>query len=295
MSGDRASSDLGAERDIDLRRWRDAIRNRIWIVVACAVGGIVLGGLYSLSGGSEYNATALIAPGQVFGPSGSPVLTYLTSLSALNTLATSTPALDAAAKQAKMTTGELRGHVTTSAVNLGTGTSNTARTAALVGITVQVNKPKRAEDAANAIATYLATQTTPKYVQQSLETFKQRLANFGKRIVTLNAKIKALNQVLDGNPQSLAPLDRLVLSTQLDSAEAALGSTLDAQESQRQNQILYQDISRTQVIQQAKAARTTARSRRNSIVVGLVLGLLVGIIAAIVVDTRSRRRQPQPA
>ena len=43
------------------------------------VAGIVVGGLYSLSGGSPYEATARIAPGQAFNPAGSPVFTYLTN------------------------------------------------------------------------------------------------------------------------------------------------------------------------------------------------------------------------
>ena len=51
-----------------------------------------------------------------------------------------------------MTRGELRGHVTTSTVS-ETGTSSTTNTnSILIQITVALNKPKRAEEAAaNAI------------------------------------------------------------------------------------------------------------------------------------------------
>src|SRR6516165_5224046 len=84
MSGDKPAADLEAEREIDLRSWLDALRSRWWIAVAGLVIGAVIGGVYSLSGGSTYVATAFIAPGQAFNPSGnSPVLTYLTSQAAI--------------------------------------------------------------------------------------------------------------------------------------------------------------------------------------------------------------------
>jgi uncharacterized protein involved in exopolysaccharide biosynthesis len=290
-----SASDLGAERDIDLRSMGRSIRARIWIVIAGGVAGIVLGSLYSLSGGSLYNATAYLAPGQIFSPGGgTAVLTYLSSPAAINALATSAGAIDYAAKQAKMTPGELRGHITTAPVSQGSTTTTAARTAALIGITVQLNRGKRAETAANAIASYIKNNTTPKYVDQSIGIYDTRLGNYSKRIETLDAKIKSLNQELS-SPGSLSIVDRLFLVTELDSAEAALGTTLDSQEQTLQAKILAKDIETTQLVGgTAKFARTTGRSRRNSIIVGLVIGLLIGAAVAIIVDTRSRRRV-QPA
>src|SRR6201987_415251 len=98
MTAEKPGADLDAEREIDLRSWLDALRSRWWIAVAGLVVGAVIGGVYSLSGGSPRNATAFIAPGQAFNPSGnSPVLTYPTSQAAINKLATSAAAVEYAA------------------------------------------------------------------------------------------------------------------------------------------------------------------------------------------------------
>src|SRR4051812_43740240 len=111
MTADPVATDLGAEREIDLRSWLDALRSRWWLAVAGLVAGVIIGAVYSLSGGSTFNATAYIAPGQAFNPSGSsPVLTYLTNQTAINTLATSAAAIEYAANKAGVPIGKLRGH-----------------------------------------------------------------------------------------------------------------------------------------------------------------------------------------
>ena len=70
MTGDQMVTDPGAEREIDLRKWVDALVSRWWIAVIGLVIGVVIGAIYSLSGGSTYTATALIARGQAFSPGG---------------------------------------------------------------------------------------------------------------------------------------------------------------------------------------------------------------------------------
>src|SRR5215212_6464056 len=102
------AADLEAEREIDLGRLRDAALAQWWVIVAGVVGGIVLGALYSVSGGSVYEATARIAPGQAFNPGGSsPVLTYLTNPVAINEIATSETTLREAARKAALTVARL--------------------------------------------------------------------------------------------------------------------------------------------------------------------------------------------
>ena len=71
-----------------------------------------------------------------------------------------------------MSAGELSGHVTGSTVDQGSGTASTADTnSILVQITVTLNKPKRAEDAANAIAAIIKRVTTSNYVRQSIAIY----------------------------------------------------------------------------------------------------------------------------
>jgi len=283
-----AVTDTGAEREIDLLGLGRSLVLRWWILAAGLVVGVLFGALYSLSGGRTYTATALIAPGQAFNPSGStPVLTYLTSESAISELATQTATLAEVAARTGIGIGQLRGQVRISAVNQATGTTSN-RNAVLVDVTVRQSKPKRAEDAANALASVIQEKTTSHYVKQSFAIYEQRLANFKARVTTLDRRIATLNEVL-AKSTGLQPFDKLVLVSELDQAEAALGSTLDSQTSTQQQLTLAQSVEQTQVIQQAKAQKTAARSRRTSILVGALIGLIAGAIVAIVIDARARR------
>ena len=269
---------LPAEREIDLARLRDAVLSRWWIAVAGLVVGGLIGAVYSLSGGSVYTASALIAPGRAFSPSGTEaVLTYLTNETAIDQIATSTATLEVAAAKARVSVGELRGHVTISAA---AQTAN--RPAALVEITVQLSRPKRAEDAANAIAAIVRRVTSSGYIRQSLSIYGVKLANYAARLETLRQRIQSLNQVL-AQPAKLQPLDRLVLVSELDQAEAAQGSTLASQTLTQQELTLAKNVEQTQVIQQAKAQKSTGRSRRNSVLVGALIGLILGVIIAAAV------------
>ena len=88
--------------------------------------------------------------------------------------------------------------------------------------------------------------------------------------------------------QTLDPFDKLYYVTQLGNAELRAGNLNDKIEAQTQQLTLTENIEQAQIISTAAAVKTTARSRRNSILVGLLIGLIVGGIAAIVADTRKR-------
>src|SRR5437762_8058080 len=102
-----ADPDIGAEREVDLARWRDAIVARWWTVLAGLAVGALLGAVLSLSGGSLYRASALLAPGQPLSPGGQPVLTYQASPLTIDNIVKSERALKEAAAKAHMSVGEL--------------------------------------------------------------------------------------------------------------------------------------------------------------------------------------------
>src|SRR5437773_10199447 len=133
--------DSGAEREVDLARWRDAVVGGWWIVVAGLVVGALLGAVLSLSGGSLYRASALLAPGQPLSPGGQPVLTYQASPLTIDNIVKGESALKEAAAAAHMSVGELRGHVTTTTVATGLGAAS-SRAAVLIKITVQLPRAK---------------------------------------------------------------------------------------------------------------------------------------------------------
>ena len=70
-----------------------------------------------------------------------------------------------------------------------------------------------------------------------------------------------------------------------------VGDVLNDQLQAKQLLIQAQEIERPQVLTRAAAVKTTARSRRNSVVVAAFLGLVVGVIAALVWEPVTRRRR----
>src|SRR6266704_876673 len=208
--------DLGAEREIDLGRWKQAAIERWWFVAAGLVAGIVVGALYSLSGGSVYQASVLLAPGQPFSPQGSPVLSYQSSPRAIEHLVTGESALKRAAKAAGIGVGALRGNVSTQTVATGASSSTASRGAVLLQITVQLHKPKHAEDAANALGQIVKSDTSP-YVQQSISAYATKIGNYQAQLAAIKSRIGVLQQAI--NTQSLPFLDKLLLVGQLDNAE----------------------------------------------------------------------------
>ncbi len=294
MSVDPVRPDAGAEREIDLRRWRDAILRQRWFVVAGLIVGLVIGGLYSLSGASDYSATVTIQPAQPFSPAGQPVLNYSASPLAIQTIVTSTEALRYAAKVAHMPIGELSGRVSTASISTGTGPVTTRGTV-LLQITVSLPQAKRAEDAANAFGNYVVHQTESTYVKESLSVYAQKDKFYSARLASVNQLIAGYQDVLaKSNLSKVAPFDRLLLYAQLNDQVARQGNLQDQLITDQQAQTLAQDIEVAQIINPAAAAKVTARSKRNSLLFGALIGLIIGGLIALVIGLRPPRLRPHP-
>jgi capsular polysaccharide biosynthesis protein len=293
MSTNPLVADSGDERemDIDLRRWLDALRARWWIAVAGLVIGIVIGVVYSMSGGGQsWVATATIARGQAFSPNGnSTVQNYITAPKQIENIVSSPAVLDRVGAQIGMRGTALVGHITASTITSAGTPSPTNTGSTIILVTATLPKARKAEEAANAMANEIKRQTTTRYVLQSIKGYQTRLSNYAARVVALRAQIASLSKVL-AHPTHLSALDQLVLTTQLQGAQAALGSTLDSQTLTQQQLILAQDVETTQIIPPpAKAMKTVARSRRNAVVFGGLIGLIIGTIIALVLGLRSTR------
>ena len=281
-----AVTDVGVEREIDLGRWKQAAVQRWWLVAAGLVVGAIIGALYSLSGGSVWQASALIAPGQPFSPQGSPVLSYTSSPRGIENVVTSEAALKRAAKAAGIGVGSLRGRVSTQTVSTGASSSTASRGATLIRITVQLHKRKPTEDAANALAHIVKEDTSP-YVQQSIGAYTEKIRNYEAQLKQLQTRINVLNAEL--TKPGLGDIEKLIVAGQADNAQTRFGTISDNLSLAQQQQTLAKSVELAQIIEPASAARTTARSRRNSILVGALIGIIAGAIVAIVADVRSRR------
>jgi capsular polysaccharide biosynthesis protein len=181
---------------------------------------------------------------------------------------------------------KLRGHVTTQSISTGLG-SSASRGANLIRVTVQLSKPKHAEDAANALGNIVIADTTSPYVKKSILTYQSKEKRYNAQLTSLTRVIDSYNNALA--TEKLGFLAKLIMVNQLDAAIARQGNLNDKLAATDQQLTLVQNVEIAQLIEHAAAVKTTARSRRNSILVGALIGLIAGVIVAIVFGTRVRR------
>ena len=103
--------DPDAEREVDLARWRRAVVRLWWLPVGGLVLGAIVGVLYSLRGGTDYKASALISLGQPVSPGGALVNGFDSNPRAIALITSSASAQSGAEAKAGMRAGALRGHV----------------------------------------------------------------------------------------------------------------------------------------------------------------------------------------
>ena len=280
-------TELDAEQEVDFRRYGGLLAARWWLVAAGLVAGVVVGYLLALGGGSVWKAEALISLGQPYTPSfGAPVTSYGTNPRAVSEIVRSESALKDAARAAGMHVGGLRGHVSTGQVGTAAATGG-ARAVPLISLTVQGAKPAKVEKAANRLAHTIVARTTAPYVGQKIVTLNATLDSLQERINTQTQTVTLLQQ--ESNNKSLAALDRLALISQLNGAEQLLGTLKDEQATAQQQLAFSQNVESATIVEQAAAVKSTARSRRTSILVGGLIGLILGALAAILWEPLTAR------
>ena len=277
------SADPGAEREVDLARWRRAVARLWWLPVGGLIVGAILGGLYSLRGGKDYKAAALISLGQPVSPGGSVINGFYSNPRAIALITSSASAQSGAEQQAGLPSGALRGNVSVAQVGTTTGAGAT-RAAPLVALTVQGSNPEKTQAAANALAAVVVKRTTAPYVGKKIATYHTVLRTTDQQLASINLRIAAAQKAI--RSAHLSALDQLVLVTQLDTSLQRQGNLLN-QLSSTQTQLAFsQSVESAKVVTVAKAVKSTAHSRSSSILIGALIGLIVGGIAAIVGDTR---------
>ena len=261
------------EQEVDLGKWWGAIVARWWLPVLGLVVGAFIGYLISLGGKEVWKASATVylgasysSVGGVFlqGPQANP--------STAGTIARAESSIESAARPAGMRAGDLRGQVSTQSISTGAG-STVVRTTGnpLVRITVQGTTRRRAAAAANALAGIVVDRLAP-YADGKIETLKARIA----------ADQQQLDAIRRGSAGDATA--RAVLAVQA-------GVVLDDQLQAKQLLIQAQEIERPKILTRAASVQTTARSRRNSVVVAAFLGLVLGLIAALVWEPLLRARR----
>ena len=265
--------DLDAEQEVDLGRYERAVGTRWWLLLAGLVAGAVIGYLIALGGSQLFKATSTVYLGQPYSIISSVLLVGpQTNPATVGAIVHSEAAIDNAARAAGMPASALRGRISTKSIATGTSSVGTTKSTAnpLVAISVRASTRRKARLATNSLANEVVRKLAP-FTNDKIAGLKKRVANDQVAIDAARAQSRSGGQVGALLALQLYPLEQDQITAQ---------------------QLLTQaiQIERPAVLTRGAAVRVTARSRRNSTVVGAFLGLVIGLIAALLWEPLVTRR-----
>jgi hypothetical protein len=275
-----------ADDEVDLGRYWASVAARWWLPLLGLVLGAIVGYLIAVGGGSTYRAQSVVSLGTPLAVGGGILPSVQTNATAVRQIVLAASTRERVARDAGLRAGQM----TVSATPATGGTTAKGVPNTLFAITVKAPSPRKAAVAANELARVVVQTISDQYVNP--------------KIATLNAQVKA-------DEDELASLDKRVAQEQ-----ALLGSLSGAEKlaaigiigiAEQRRSVVTQDLLSTKpLLQQAKSVergriltravgtKTTARSKRNSAVVGAFLGLLLGIAAALLWEPLAGRLARRP-
>jgi hypothetical protein len=282
---ERELPDLDAEESVDLRRHWVAITTHWWLPVIGLVAGIIVGYLISLGGAQVYKAKATVYLGQPLSQGGVPVQSQATNPSTVRTIVTAESTIQRVARDAGLRADQLRGRISTQAVS-----GNIARLGQtpLVAISVTGHARRPVQRAANDLArTVVFSDALAGYAKTKISNLQVQVDQEKAAVSTLNRNLKAQQAAL-GNGSGLSTSERLIALGQINGLQQQLLTTTDSLTTNQQQLALAKDVEAPQITTLAAATKTTARSRRNTVIVSALIGLLLGIVAAVLYEPSRR-------
>jgi uncharacterized protein involved in exopolysaccharide biosynthesis len=263
--------DPEAEQEVDFARYVKLLGARWWLLAAGLVAGAVIGYLVSLGGNQVYQATATIYLGQPLSPQGNAsVITPATNPSAVGAAVQSPSVQNTVANACHTNASTFRKGISTAAIATGAATkSGAAAVNPLVKVSVQSKKGKVAACAANE----LANEVVKKIAIYPNATIK----NLEAQISLDNADIKAIQTAIAKQGSTISDTEKLLL-------QSTLRSDLVDRTTNSQLLLLAKNVESPYVYTRAASHKVTARSRRNTVVIGALIGLILGAIVALFWD-----------
>ena len=261
--------DPEAEQEVDFAHYVKLLGVRWWLLAAGLVAGAVIGYLVSLGGSQVYQATATVYLGQPYTPPGSALIQDpQTNPSSVGQVINNQATVDAVAKLCNAKPGAFKKGISTQAVATGASTKGGgAAVNPLVKVSVQSPKGKVAACAANKLAAKVVT-ALGVYPAAKITNLKAQIASDNQGIESINAAIAKGN---------LSDTDKLLLQTTL------RGYQTD-KTTNSQLLLLATKVESPYVFANAASHKVTARSRRNTVVIGALIGLIIGAIVALFWD-----------
>ena len=149
----------------------------------------------------------------------------------------------------------------------------------LVAITVTGHARRPVARAANDLArTVVFSNALASYSKTKIANLQLQVDQEQAALKTLNTNLKAQQAAL-GNGSGLSTSERLIALGQLNGLQQQLLTTTDQLTTNQQQLALAKDVEAPQITTLAAATKTTARSRRNTVLVAGLIGLILGIVA----------------
>ncbi|MBD0328666.1 MAG: hypothetical protein ICV64_00970 [Thermoleophilia bacterium] len=266
------------EEEVDLSRYASALAARWWLALLGLVAGALVGYALALGGSDVYRAQALVDLGSPQAPGASGTVQSPGSLvTRSREIARSERVVRQVAGEVGIAPGRLRSGLSVQPV---TQTGRAAATS-LLGITVTGGSPRRVSRAANVLATAVVERASP-YVEDKIRLMREQIAAEREQLELAERQIRAALAVAD-DPGS-SPSERLLAVSQAGIYEQRRAAARDNIFRRRTELALAEHVEQPRLVDRATAVKTTARSPRNSAVVGAVIGLLLGIVAALAWD-----------
>src|SRR5438552_3333841 len=277
---ERPLPDVDAEEELELGRYWNALLTRWWLPLVGLVAGIAIGYVLSLGGHQVYQAKAIIYLGQPLSPNGtSQIQSLSTNPSAVKQIVLSASAQHEAEMKGGLAIGSLRGHVSTQAVAGAAPALGRTGQNPLVLIIVDGRHRAQIARGANALAAIAVRDVSAGYVGTKIKSLQAQVTTQTQAMKSIDATIATYRGTASN--RSLSTTDRLILASQLNGQTLQRSQVVDQLAQYQQLLVLAKNVEQSRVVTGALAVKTTARSRRNSILVGAVIGLLLGILAAL--------------
>ena len=282
------------EQEVDLASaWR-RLTLRWWLPAGGLLVGAFAGLLLALSGGTVWRAETLLYLGQPFAPlGGGQIQSLATNPRTVGDVVRSEAALEAAARASGIPVGKLRASISTREL-VAAGQARGVNP--LIEIAVKGTGKRRVEQAADALAARVVERVSV-YVAAKRKLIEEQVAATQEQLAAVVARIESAQAQQDAilRERSLPLAERLLLIANLNStittADARRSALQDDLFEYRQLLNLAESVESSRVVEPARAAKTTARSSRTSLLVGALLGLLVGAVAALAWEPIAARRR----
>src|SRR5262245_41888129 len=285
---ERPVPDVDAEDELDVGRYWNALIARWWLPLAGLVAGIAIGYLLSLGGHQVYQAKASVYLGQPLNPTGTGQIQSLTTNPSTVKQVVLAPFWQhVAERRAGLPNGALRGHVSTQAVAGVAAALGRVGQNPLVNVVVTGKQPARIARAADALAAIVVEKVSGGYVTTKIQNLQANIAADKTELDSINTRITSLQAEVQNN-NGLSTVERLLFANQIGLAVQEQRQVVSDLSNNQQLLALAQNVEQSKLITPARAVKTTARSRRNSVLVGALIGLLLGIIAALLWEPAAR-------